>query len=963
MPLSWNEIKTRAIKFSNEWETAEKENAESQSFWSNFFNIFGISQRRVSTFEHTVKKLGNKNGRIDLFWKGRLIIEQKSKGKNLDKAFSQAIDYFPGLSEDELPKYVLVSDFEKFRLYNLDENTQNIFLLSELHKNIKLFGFIAGYQQQIIREEDPINIKAAEKMGKLHDLLKENGYVGHELEVYLVRLLFMLFADDTGIFEKDIMWHYIENHSSKDGSDLGSKLAELFQVLNTPQKKRQKHSNELFNIFPFVNGQLFEENLRIASFDSKMRKILLESCAMDWSLISPAILGSLFQSIMDKTERRNLGAHYTSEKNILKLIKPLFLDELWEEFNKIKNNRELLKKLHQKISKLRFFDPACGSGNFLIIAYRELRKLELEIIFQIRKHDKLINQRSFSDISEYFKVTVTQFYGIEIDEWAARIAELAMWLIDHQMNIKAGELVGEYYVRIPLNESANITHGNALQLNWNNLIHGSYKYVTADELNVNIISEPKTHYGTLNVKAKKLNVIDENKFQKKHEKYRDKFDYILGNPPFIGSKMQTFEQRADLERAFDGAKNAKIMDYVSAWFIKAAKYIQDTKIKVAFVSTNSISQGEQTSILWGEMFNKYKISINFAHKTFKWTNEASGQAAVYVIITGFSNFEINNKTIFDYEDIKGEATKISAKNINPYLIDAPNLLITKQTKPISKVPIMSFGNMPLDGGNLLFTDNEKIEFIKKEPKTEKYFLPLISAREFLNNQKRWCLWLVDVNPKELKSMKEVMTRVEGVKKFRLSSVAPSTQKHASIPSLFRDRKRPETFIVIPRVSSEKRKYIPIGFFDKNSIVGDTMLSIPNASVFHFGILTSEMHMTWVKYTCGRLESRFRYSKNIVYNNYPFPINITDKQKERVEKAAQKVLDARAEYPNSSLSDLYDPLAMPPVLLKTHNQLDKAVDLCYRKQKFTNERNRVEFLFDLYNQYITPILAEMKKKKK
>lgn len=957
MPLSWNEIKSRAIKFSKEWETATKENADSQSFWVDFFHVFGISQRRVSTFEHSVKKLVNKDGRIDLFWKGRLIIEQKSKGKNLDKAFQQAIDYFPGLKEDELPKFILVSDFENFRLYNLEENTQHNFLLSELYKNIKLFGFIAGYQKQIIREEDPINIKAAEKMGKLHDLLKDNGYEGHELEVYLIRLLFMLFADDTGIFEKDILWHFIENQTSVDGSDLAIKIAQLFQVLNTPNDKRQKNLDENYTQFPYINGKLFEENIRLAAFDRNMREILLESCAMDWSLISPAIFGSLFQGIMDKTQRRNLGAHYTSEKNILKLIKPLFLDELWAEFEKIKNNSKKLALFHKKLGELKFFDPACGSGNFLIIAYRELRFLELAILEQTYKNQQI------TDIEQVIWLNIDQFYGIEIDEWAARIAELTMWLIDHQMNMLISQKFGKYFIRIPLQKSANITHGNSLRLDWNSIIHGTYSYVTANKVNIQLVSESEAHYETLNVKAKKVKFIDENKLQKEDEKHIIKFDYIMGNPPFIGSKMQTFEQREDLEAVFDGAKNAKIMDYVSAWFIKAVKYIQNTKIKVAFVSTNSISQGEQTSVLWGEMLNRYKITIHFAHKTFKWTNEAKGNAAVYVIITGFANFNTKNKVLFDYEDIKGKATVTSAKNINPYLVDAPNLLITKKIKPISDVPVMNFGNMPLDGGNLLFTDNEKKEFEKKEPKAEKFFLPLISAKEFLNNKKRWCLWLVDASPKELKSMKEVFKRIVAVKKFRLASIAPSTQKHADTPSLFRDRNRPETFILIPSTSSENRKYIPIGFFDKNSIANNSCHIIPDASIFHFGILTSEMHMTWVKYTCGRLKSDYRYSKNIVYNNYPFPKNITDQKKERVEKAAQKVLDTRKEFTNSSLADLYDPITMPPSLVKAHKQLDKAVDLCYRPQAFTNERARIEFLFNLYSQYVTPLQAQIDKQNK
>ncbi len=910
MPLSWNEIKPRAIKFSKEWEDAEKENAEAQSFWIEFFNVFGISQRRVSSFEHSVKKLGNKDGRIDLFWKGRLIIEHKSKGKDLDKAFKQAIDYFPGLKEDELPKYILVSDFENFRLYDLDENTQHNFVLSELHKNIKLFGFIAGYQKIKIREEDPINIKAAEKMGKLHDLLKEIGYDGHELEIYLVRLLFMLFADDTGIFEKDILWDFVENQTSEDASDLAPKIAQLFQVLNTPNEKRLKNLDENYAQFPYIYGKLFDENLRLAAFDSKMRKILIESCAMDWSLISPAIFGSLFQSIMDKKERRNLGAHYTSEKNILKLIKPLFLDELWDEFHKIKGNSRKLAEFHKRLGELKFLDPACGSGNFLIIAYRELRLLEFEILKIIYKNDRVIS------IENIVWINIDQFYGIEIDEWAARIAEVAMWLIDHQQNMQISEKFGSYFVRIPIKKSANIIHANSLQTDWKSLVS------------------------------------------------KNELSYILGNPPFIGYSLQTKKQKHDMKLVFGNIKGAGALDYVASWFLKAAKYIQETKIKVAFVSTNSISQGEQVGILWRELINKYNTNIFFAYRTFKWNNEAKGNAAVHVVITGFSNFNIKTKKLFDFEDIAGEPLEIKVSKISPYLIETKNYFIKKIRKPISSVVEMMKGSQPTDGGNLLMKDLEKMNFIRKEPNAEKYIRPFISAREFLKGEKRWCLWLENINPKELKIMPLVLERLNKVKEMRLASSKIATQKLANFPSQFTENRQPkEDYILMPSHSSENRKYIPIGFLKSDSILNNSCFSVPNATLYDFGTLTSEMHMTWVKYTCGRLESRFRYSNTIVYNNYPFPKDINDKQKKRVEKAAQKVLDTRLEFPDSSLAVLYDPLTMPPSLVKTHNQLDKAVDLCYRPQAFTNERARIEFLFDLYSQYVAPLQAEMNKKKK
>jgi hypothetical protein len=910
MALSWNEIKDRALKFSNEWAEETKERAEKDSFWNDFFDVFGISRRRVATFEEPVKKLSGNQGFIDLFWKGTLLVEHKSKGKNLDKAFEQATDYFPGLKEHELPKYILVSDFDRIKLFDLDEHTEHEFHVSELYKNVKLFGFIAGYQKRTFKEEDPVNIKAAELMGKLHDQLEAFGYEGHHLEVYLVRLLFILFADDTSIFEKDTFKEFLDQKTNEDGSNLGAAMAEFFQVLNTPKEKRYTNLDEHLNQFPYVNGRLFEEMLPIASFNSRMRSILLEASGLDWGKISPAIFGSLFQSVMNPEERRNLGAHYTSEKNIFKLIKPLFLDELRDEFDKVKSNSNKLKEFHHKLSTLKFLDPACGSGNFLIITYRELRLLEIDILRELFKKGEQV-----LDISSILWLDVDQFYGIEYDEFASKIAEVAMWLIDHQMNMRVSEEFGQYFARLPLKKAAKIVHANSLRINWEDVV-------------------PKTE-----------------------------LSYIVGNPPFIGSKLLDKIQREDMASIFNGVKNGKILDYVSAWYYKAARYIYKTKIETAFVSTNSITQGEQVSVLWGAMLNNFNIKIHFAHTTFKWNNEAKGKAAVYCVIVGFANFDIKNKKLFTYSDIKGEPSEISVKNINPYLANAEDLIIERRSQPICKVPKMAFGNMPLDGGNLIIEDSAKTGFLSQEPKAEKYILPLISAREFLNNKKRWCLWLEDINPQELRQMPYLLQRVEAVKEFRLASVAKSTQKHAITPTLFRDRNRPKTFIVVPRVSSENRKYIPMGFFDYNSIVSDTMLSIPNGTLYNFGVLMSEMHMTWVKYTCGRLKSDFRYSKDLVYNNYPWVKEISEKNQKKVEEKAQKVLDVRAEFTESSLADLYHPLTMPPQLAKAHQELDKAVDLCYRPQAFTNENARVEFLFDLYNQYTAPLLTKKKTKKK
>ncbi|MBS1622136.1 MAG: class I SAM-dependent DNA methyltransferase [Bacteroidetes bacterium] len=926
MPLSWNEIKTRAAAFSNKWKEEANEDAEAKSFWDDFFNIFGISRYRVASFEKAVRKTDDTQGYIDLLWKGVILIEHKSRGKNLDKAFAQAKDYFPGLKEKELPRYILVCDFETFRLYDLENNHSNQFALSQLKDNVALFGFIAGYEKKTYKEQDPVNIEAAELMGRLHDKLKAIGYCGHQLELYLVRLVFCLFADDSNIFEKGIFNEYLDNKTAEDGSDLAMHNDSLFTILNTAEENRLKNIDESLAVFPYVNGKLFEERLAVAAFDSDMRKTLLDCCLLDWGKISPAIFGSLFQSVMDEKARRNLGAHYTSEKNILKLIKPLFLDELHTEFEKTKNNKAALQRLHDKISGLRFLDPACGCGNFLIIAYREIRLLEIEIIKQLLKlqgYREEVLKGAQMDASYLIKCNVDQFYGIEYEEFPAQIAKTALWLTDHQMNMKVTETFGEYYVRLPLKKSATILQGNALRIDWQSL-------------------------------------IDPIPFEKGEAVY----DYILGNPPFVGYAWQNAEQKKDMDAVFAGVNGAGVLDYVTAWYILAAKYIQGKQTKCAFVSTNSISQGEQVGILWNELYNNYKIKIFFAHRTFSWSNEAKGNAAVHVVIIGFANFEIDEKRIFEYEHIKGEPHEIVAKNINSYLVDAKNVFILKRTKPISKVPEINRGSDAIDDGNLLLNLEEKNDLIEKEPKAEKWIRPFLMGKEFLNNIPRFCLWLKNISPQELKEIPLVYERVQKVKLFREKSKRPQTLKAAMFPTLFGEERHPESdYLAIPKVSSENREYIPIGYCSKDIICGDKLFNLPNASLFHFGIITSLMHNTWMRYTCGRMKSDYSYSNTIVYNNYPWPENPSDKQKEAVEKAAQAVLDARSMFPESSLADLYDPNTMPPALVKAHQQLDKAVDLCYRPQPFPNETKRIEFLFELYDRYTAGLFTKEKKGRK
>ncbi|MDR2963668.1 MAG: hypothetical protein LBU90_08590 [Bacteroidales bacterium] len=988
MAFSWNEIKERAIHFSREWAGTAQEEADAKPFLDAFFDVFGISRRKVGTFEHRVKKLSDADGYIDLLWKGTILVEMKSRGRNLDRAFEQALEYTHGLKAHELPRFILVCDFEIFRLYDLEardfnplseETARGIaplssgafveFRLADLVHNVQHFGSLLGYEKKEYKEQNPVNVKAAELMGKLHDRLKEIGYEGHPLEVYLVRLLFLLFSEDTTIFEKQQFQDFIERRTNEDGSDLAEKLASLFQTLNTPKEKRLRNLDEDLNAFPYINGKLFEENLPLASFDSKMRQALLECAYLDWSEISPAIFGSMFQSVMNPKERHALGAHYTSEKNILKLIKPLFLDELYREFEQIKQARghaPLLQTFHKKLGSLHFLDPACGCGNFLVITYRELRLLELEVLRSLYKTGE-----RFLDVSQVLWVDVDQFYGIEYEEFPARIAEVALWLIDHQMNMKVSAEFGQYFVRLPLKKSAKIVHGNALKINWATLKTHNTAYIYADELNYQVVSEAMATYGTVNVITKSATKISpESDFPESRKPQRIHYDYILGNPPFIGSRVMSKEQKEDLNSVF--GKNIGDLDYVTAWYIKAAQYITrghaPLPTKVAFVSTNSIVQGLQVSLLWGQMIHTYGVKIHFAHRTFKWSNEARGNAAVYCVIVGFANFDTPEKRIFEYENVKGEAHEVKAKNINPYLIDAKDIFIEKRRKPICNVPAIVFGNMPNDGGNFLFDDEEKSAFVKKEPLAEQWLKPFIGAYEFLNGEKRWCLWLKDANPTEMHKAKSVIVRIDNVKKLRAASNREATQKRADFPTLFGEIRQPENdYILIPRVSSENRTYIPLGFFSSHDIVGDTCLAVPNAALYHFGVLMSAMHMAWVSVVCGRLESRYRYSNEVVYNNFPWAENPLEKHIKAVEKAAQRVLDVRAQFPESSLAHLYNPLTMPPELTKAHRELDKAVDESYGLTRGLNPllsgTARMEFLFALYEKYTADLFTEEKKKVK
>ncbi|MDL2234619.1 hypothetical protein LJC07_00505 [Christensenellaceae bacterium OttesenSCG-928-L17] len=902
MQLTWDDIQSSAVAFSKKWKDAKNEEAEAQGFLIDFLRVFGVDEpMNVGSFEYKVPLSGGKTGYIDYVWKGKIAIEMKSRGKDLTLAFAQLQNYMQHLPAEEIPDLWLVCDFENIRLNRRSTNEIWNFKTKDLRRHIKRFANIAGYETERIREDQvEVNVKAAEKMAKLHDALKLHGYDGHDLEVYLVRLLFCMFADDTGIFPQDNFLRYIEG-SKSDGSDLSDRVSKLFEVLNMSEEIREKRTLLADDLkqFRYINGGLFADLLPSAEFDAKMRQTLLDCVSFDWNKISPAIFGAMFQGVMDKDQRRELGAHYTSEENILKLINPLFLDGLWQEFDRVKTSPAALDSFHNKIARLKFLDPACGCGNFLIITYRELRLLELEILKMKTGTNQLV-----LDISPMLKVNVEQFYGIEYEDFPCQIATVGMWLIDHQMNLRVSELFGQYYARLPLTQSATIVHGNALRIDWESIVS------------------------------------------------KRELSYILGNPPFVGARMmdQGGQQKQEVEDIFGNIPDVQDLDYVTCWYKKAAKYIEGTQIEVGFVSTNSICQGSQVPILWGVMLNDHHVHINFAHQTFKWSNEAKGKAAVYCVIVGFSLYARKEKRLFTYEDAKDVPTETVVSNISPYLLPGENIFVTAQKKPLCDVPEMKFGSQPRDGGHFVLTTEEREEILAAEPALDVVIKPYIGADEFIKGKERYCIWLHNAPFEVIKNSKILKERIAAVEEFRLSSKAKTTNGYAKVPSIFAQIAHPYSdYLLVPRVSSENRRYIPIGFMDENTIASDAVQIIPNASLYHFGILTSNVHMAWMRAVAGRLKSDYRYSKEIVYNSFPWP-EVTEAQKSAIEAAAQAVLDERKNYPGTSLADLYDPVLMKTTtLFKAHQNLDRAVMKLYgfTPQNTPSEAACVAKLMELY----------------
>ena len=932
MRLSWNEIRARAASFARKWAHAGYEKGETQSFYNDFFHIFGVRRESVARYEERVKKLDDTSGFIDLFWPGVLIVEQKSSGRDLSAAYEQAGGYFDALTERDRPRYILVSDFQHFELHDLLQRDEVAFRLDELPDHVEKFGFILGVARRTFRDQDPANIEAAELVGRLHDSVRDAGYPAHDLERFLVRIVFCLFADDTGVFEpRDILLDFLETRTREDGMDLGPLLAQLFEVLNTPEGQRIAILDEDLAQFPYVDGELFADAIRIPAFNAEMRKQLLAACRFNWSSISPAIFGSLFQSVMDPGQRRAQGAHYTTEQNILKVIEPLFLDDLWEKFTRIKTLRRgrlpRLRAFQERLGKLTFFDPACGCGNFLVIAYRELRRLELQVIREIIEYERDEETGTIAarlDVGSLSRLDVDQFYGIEIGEFPARIAEVALWMTDHLMNNELSLEFGQSYARIPLNRSPHIHCGDALEMDWEDLLPA-----------------------------------------------RD-CSFVFGNPPFGGAKFQSREQRAQVRQIAALGGTGGTLDYVTAWFITAGQYIQKSspageRARIGFVATNSITQGEQVAQLWPILFERCGLEIAFAHQTFAWGSDARGMAHVHVVIIGLDDRERvpAARRLFCYDEPKGEPHESVHSVLSPYLFDAggladPHLVVREESRPINGMSQLITGSKPIDGGHFIFAPDEALAFIAAEPGAKPFFRPFVGAREYLRGGERWILALHTASLSQLARLPKVRERLAAVRAYRHASHSRPTQKLADTPTIYHVNVLPASpFLVIPEVSSERREYAPVGWLEPPVIPSNKLRLLEGASLTDFALLTSAMHMAWMRAVTGRLESRYMYSVGVVYNTFPLPPGETDRS--GLDRLAQAVLDARAAEPDATLADLYDPDLMPVDLRRAHRALDRAVDRLYRPRKFSSESERVEHLLALYERLRAPLTATGRKK--
>lgn len=895
-------IKARAADFAKDHADDAREESHKHLFWQDFFTVFGINIRDVAQYESPVSKAGGSTGFIDVFWPGKLIIEQKSLGRDLDDAMTQAAGYREGLTMEQQPRYLLACDFRNWLLKDKKYNSEYRFKLEDLPAHTGLFNFLVGKPMRV--EQHPMNAKAAGLMSKLYDSMGAD--TDPEISShFLTRLAFCLFADDTGIFETNGAFeNSIKTRTREDGSDLSMYFAELFKVLDQDPGNRKPKLGADLKKYPYINGRLFGEKVDVPALDANDRAMILEACAYDWGKVSPAIFGTMFQSIMDEDKRATLGAHYTSEVNIMRVINPLFLDGLraeFEEANAVRggHRRARLEAFQDKLASLRFLDPACGSGNFLIVAYREIRRLEHRVIRQLygRRGEEMDGREEMNAIriTGASKVDVHQFYGIEKSGFSRDIAEVSMWIMDHMMNLELSEAYGLPMRRIPIRNKPAIVRRDALEFDWNDLVKS------------------------------------------------EDCDYVFGNPPYLGSTMVDGKDAGEVEfmknqtRRITGSGK---LDYCANWFVKGAKYL-DGSASMAFVATNSITQGEQVELLWPQVI-KGGLDISFAYKSFAWDSEAQHKANVTVVIVGLSK-KRSARRLFDLTG--GGTLETNPERISPYLrgITGEHTVVSKSPKPLNGLPEISLGSKIVDGGHTVFTELEKGEFLKIEPGAEKWFVPYCAAHDFLHSKTRYVLKLQEITPNELKKMPHVLGRLEQVKEVRRNSRKKNTRELSRTPTKWSDTNIPKsTYVVLPKTSSEKRTYMQAGFAEPPMVPTDKLFFIDGADLSVFGLISSKMHMVWTKAYAGRLESRLTYSSSLIYNTFPTPLDYSS-----LKSYAQKILDVRIKYSDSTLADMYNDTTMPADLLNAHQLLDKRLEKLYRKEPFKDDHERLEFLLERY----------------
>lgn len=905
------DIAARANEFVSVWAGERRERAEKDSFWNDFFGIFGISRRRVGgVFEYVAQRHSTgRHGFMDLFWPGKIAVEHKSKGANLEAAMDQLVDYLITIDPIDIPALAVVCDFDRFLVRDLEAASTVEFNLEQLPAHIDVFTYLAGYRRgEILRDEEQANIAATRLLANLHDRLKDYGYPVHDLRVLMVRLLYILFADDTQVWQKNLFEDYIRVHTADDGSDLGSKLRDLFEVLN--QESRMANLPPALDAFDYVNGGLFEEPISTPVSDLEIRRDLLKACQFDWSEISPVIFGSLFQNVMTDKERRVIGAHFTTERDILRTLGPLFLDQLEQELAEAQGattgrlNR--LREFRAKLPTLTFLDPACGCGNFLMVAFRHLRRLELEAQLAIR-HAEGAGATEVFDIELLRQVTLDQFHGIELEEFPARIAQTAMHLTDHQANMQMAAAFGQYVPSLPLSRSANIRTANALRIDWNDV-------VPAQECT-----------------------------------------YVVGNPPFIGISLRSAEQTEDMQLIW-GDDYHGTLDYVTSWYRKAISYMDNHTVRGAFVSTSSISQGEQVEPMWKPLLAA-GFNIDFAHRTFAWVSEARGAANVHVVIIGFSKNRPlargQRLRLFDYPNVKGDPVESAVTRINPYLVEGPDILVKSSSKPISPdLPEVRYGNKPTDGGHFVITAEELPEFMA-DPVAQQYVHPYVGAKELVNDTERWCLWLADAPASDIRNSPLLSDRVAGVKRFREDSKAASTRNAARTAHLFRQITQPAgDYICIPIHVSGARGYFPVKTLPKDTVASNANFIADDPDGLLFAVISSSWFIAWQNTVGGRIKSDLRFNKLLAWNTFPMP-KLTAQNSSRVIAAGQGVLQARENLEGQSLADMYASGMMNPGLLSAHDSLDRALDkILAPRRKITTEVDRLAVLFELYERITT-----------